>query len=104
MKKYTIDHFIKKFEAIPSKNLIIGKLGPRRVSKCALGHCGVTTRLFCPDNAQPVEAQALIILFTDRVGMDVARINNDMTLSYPQNTPKKRILAALKAMKLNEKV
>jgi len=60
MKKYSVDYFIKKFKAIPSKNWITGILFNKDKTKfCVLGHCGVTNIWI----KQTKESRELINLF-----------------------------------------
>ena len=92
--KYTVDYFIKKFEAIPSFRWTTGKtteyFGFRR---CAIGHCIQFTKY---------SQQSLHNLFYINLGphITVAGVNDHGTEKYCNiETPKERILAALHDIK-----
>ncbi len=95
MQKYDVDYFIRKFTALPSQwwteNVFIND----KNQKCAQGFCGI---LDYEDRGKIPEAEALINLFggqNDDNNYIVAIINNGRHIDYQQETPKKRILAAL---------
>lgn len=101
--QYTVDYFIKKFEAIPEdKWLTRSYEDPFSGKKCALGHCGLT---FSEESKQKFgsaygeEFAALQIIFDGKAGgVDggrVAKINDGIDDNYNQPTAKQRILAAL---------
>lgn len=86
---YTVDYFIKKFEAIPESKWCINQLINTSGQRCALGHCG------------GVNLKIGEIPYNDEIGnlvitlYDVVSINNGENPEYQQPTPKQRILAAL---------
>lgn len=102
--KYDVDYFIEKFEAIPEKFWMEGafKQGKR---KCANGHCGVDLyHLDClegnklADLLEPLKRTYLnkdLNLYTNKIYLVTATINDGDTKEYQQATPKQRILAAL---------
>jgi hypothetical protein len=65
---FSIDYFIKKFEAIPAKLWCQGTIKGLYISEykqhqhCVLGHCGVKDMLSVPDCLTP-EAEALFDIF-----------------------------------------
>lgn len=90
---YTVDFFIKKFEAIPEERWC----GDGAIHKwqsdqhCAFGHCGA-------QGAACEEGNALHNLVLDNlknIFNGVAGINDGQVQRYQQPTPKQRILAAL---------
>ena len=87
--QYTVDYFIKKFEAIPED-----KWTTRTYclydKRCAMGHCGVST--YKNDGK---EADALRRIVVIHFGTTVSLINDGDIPAYQQPTPKQRILAAL---------
>lgn len=91
--KFSLNFFIKKFEAIKSEDWGSGKLQ----EKCVLWHCGMTDTIqyFHPTE----EASALHKLITEKdtfVASDLYEINDLCGWTkYKKNTPKERILAAL---------
>lgn len=114
--EYTVDYFIKKFEAIPYRKWCIGKLVKNikvlwwnRIQCCAQGHCftkGTQILIlnkafpFNVDSNKEAEFISLMHLFNavkDGVCMGdvVGEINNGRNPRYQQPTPKQRILAAL---------
>ena len=97
--------FVKKFKAIPESkwttNVLIEK-----GRCCALGHCGVRAKP-CPDQGYECkkwyptpQSNALNVLLGGNPGefRAVYDINDGNDPDYPQDTPKKRILAALYAI------
>lgn len=101
---YTVDYFIKKFEAIPSK-----EIGTSQDTGCAYGQCRTMDK---GDGAITVEGMALEKLMMTLPELKPskaalyppyectpARINNGEILQYQQRTPKERILAALRDIK-----
>lgn len=94
--QYTIDHFIKKFEAIPEENWTTGKFINASGQKCALGHCMVDDKLLSP------EFHALREIFcSDKfvIGTNIGDINDGNDDLFQQSTPKQRVLAALNDVK-----
>lgn len=115
--EYTVDYFIKKFEAIPDNKFISGKFVIKKyflgfcydTKKCAAGHCIKDTSIkkgeFPIIKNDEKELIALYKVFgvtkiensTDfwtAQGI-IAKINNGIDARYQQPTPKERILAAL---------
>lgn len=94
MNKFDIDHFIKKFEAIPDYLWTVGNFtdGVRTTKCCALGHCGERS------TSHTEEALALIALFAGQA-LSVAEVNDGEHSYFQQPTPKQRILAALHHLK-----
>lgn len=90
---YTVDYFINKFEAIPDNewtmNSYIDKLGRH----CALGHCG------CTNPNYTIEGKALENLFEKHLCTAVTYVNDDREDLFKQQTPKSRVIAALKEIK-----
>lgn len=80
---YTVDYFIAKFEAIPDQLWAVRNLGTEGGPRCALGHCAL-------GNDITKESCGLISLLPNAMN-----INNGDDHSYPQPSPKQRILAAL---------
>jgi hypothetical protein len=87
---YTVDYFIKKFEAIPVQKWTRKWLKNKYGQCCALGHCGITGPWEIEDSP---EALALINLFTNH-GLDVTTIND-----LSDEHPKMAMLSALRSMK-----
>lgn len=121
---YTVDYFIKKFEAIPEILWCIRNLHHEDRS-CAMGHCGVDEDVFmdsCDSFRGNDESKALIALFKllpitisngnepSKTGLsdydyNVSYVNDGDADQYKQPTPKARVLAALydiKAMQEKE--
>jgi hypothetical protein len=111
MNTYTVDYFIKKFEAIPKNRIISGSQGENGYH-CAVGWCknirgeyGNCSPTFKGHRCFSPEAHALYLLFkgagiygitsTADSGWNVADVNNGDNPKYQQPTPKQRILAAL---------
>ncbi len=90
----TVDFFIKKFSAIPASKWCVGTYtdGDRR---CALGHCG---QVSCLPTAMSDALENLLWRWLPGE-MAVCNINDGDSPSFPQKTPKARILAALKWIK-----
>lgn len=119
MEKFTVDYFIKKFEAIPEELWCVGEQYNRNTKqRCALGLCNFehdgTRKLGAFDvNSEsdrlsyilpPVEVIKNISgnsgyesggIADREFGNNVAAINNGESKRYQQPTPKQRILAAL---------
>ena len=88
---HTVDHFIKKFEAIPEYMWTTCALGHEGGPRCALGHT-----LDGMNNTE--ETSSLVGV----IGGVVVRINNGDDKRYQQSTPKQRVLAALHDIKALE--
>ena len=91
MTKYTINYFIEKFEKIPD-NMWATDWYEDGERKCALGWCGATEKDGIPSYTE--ESMALANIFG--VGM-ISKINDGYEPFLNQETPKSRILAALKS-------
>lgn len=87
---YTVDYFIRKFEAIPEERWCVYVTDDGNGRHCAYGHC-------LHNDAVTPESMALIELFP--LNENAAVINNGHSPRYPQPTPKQRILAALHDIK-----
>lgn len=83
--KYTVDYFIKKFEAIPEELWCVNAFHAGNKS-CALGHC-----MDVSNNAAACLSKIL--------NYNVGQINDGEANGYQQPTPKQRILAALHDIK-----
>ncbi len=116
---YDVDYFIEKFEAIPEKYWATGTfrnitIGPGAL--CAQGHCmghhGIDLLSAMEEVGQPrkvirsliPEWKALWDLFDANIpgphnGCCVGAVNNGVHAQYTQDTPRKRILAALADIK-----
>lgn len=83
------DYFIAKYEAIPEDKIIAGKWIDGKGGCCGMGHCG----RFGPYQSTP-ESLALAAILPNWQG-----INDGFSLVYKQETPKQRLLAALRDAK-----
>lgn len=94
--EYTVDYFIKKFEAIPDNRWCVGELMNKAGQCCAYGHCGMREY----DTEAP-EADALMKVERKLPSEPTcfASINNGEHPAYQQETPRLRILAALRDIK-----
>jgi hypothetical protein len=95
--EYTIDYFIKKFEAIPEEDMGAGSI----YNHCALWHCGVRSGNL--DYTATPEAIALgnilKIMYPDNISpLDIVFCINDNVLDNG-DTPKECILNALHKVK-----
>lgn len=110
--EFTIDYFINKFEAIPEERWTTGTFKriintPEKLDYqcCALGHLGLKKH---DDIFLNEKAKALQSFFNkDTSGrpscVPVTNINDDYSERYHKGeTPKQRILNALKSIKQNE--
>lgn len=122
VKKFTIEHFIKKFEAIPSENIISdSQSNIDGTKRCAVGwmeHNTMGNNYTCSKNTESSdECKALEKLFfnagiksessfrtEDRHGWNIADVNNGRHSMFKQETPKERILAALQYVKESQLV
>lgn len=87
-----VSYFVEKFSAIPDEKWAVGAFNIVETDKCcALGLCGVRI------GRSTEEGQALNLLFDNYIGISpvVPEVNDGTALSYQQETPKLRILAAL---------
>lgn len=98
--KYTVNYFIKKFSAIPRRLWTTGKY-TRGEAHCVLGHCGVRSDLLSLSITSESDAFSKLIL-DNIVGRNATGINDWSSVQFPQRTPRGRILAALKYIKLHE--
>lgn len=99
--EYTVDYFIRKFEAIPEERWITHCLvNHENTKRCALGHCcpDYSGRYFNNGRGQTEESEALIKLF-GRNHLSIGGVNDGNSYNYQQDTPKQRILSALKDIK-----
>lgn len=97
-KKYIIDYFIKKFEAIPRSKWTIREF-ENDGKYCALGHCGAEY-ISGRGESLPAEAIALQnIIWHYSSFYGVCDINDGEESTLKQKTPKGRILAALRQIK-----
>lgn len=94
--EYTVDYFIKKFEAIPEDSFYQGEYANPydNTKKCALGHCGRGN--FHP-TAESESLEMLIRAYSYKTDIiaTVSLINDGSIKEFQQPTPKQRILAAL---------
>lgn len=99
--KYTVDHFIEKFKAIPADKWTWQEFTGNNESHCALGHCGVTgqTESLYEEISSFPEAKALYTLVEDH-GMDIMAVNDGEESGYQQLTPKERVMQCLADIKL----
>lgn len=94
MENFTVDYFIKKFEAIPEEKWMVGEFKDNEGRFCALGHCGQRMGMSC--NEIPDESWTLRSLFAWTMNrFSVTNINDGKDYNYQQPTPKQRVLAAL---------
>lgn len=123
-----VQYFIDKFEAIPEDMWCTGNLLNAKGQQCANGLCGVRTMKeivefrgvsFTKFHVTD-EAKALTAIFADTIlhaedgrllnlesanpgyCLAAAVINNGNTAEYRQDTPKQRILAALRDIQTKE--
>lgn len=106
MTNYDIDYFLAKFEAIPDRQWTRSQYADGWGGFCALGHCGerVITSTDGSMNSAILyteEADALKKLFSDSLGIYCGPhyVNDGKIEKYQQETPKQRILAALRDIK-----
>lgn len=107
---YTVDYFIKKFEAIPEDRWTTCELHMDD-KKCVAGHCGITeVNLRCSEGGSSEvfvgRSQAVIMatalanilapltMYTNKYEI-IWNLNDGFYIEYQQPTPKQRILAAL---------
>ncbi len=87
---YNTQFFIDKFEAIPDEKWMTKFYSDGEGRKCALGHCGIASGWL-----QGSEADSLIKLLAS-LGTNPADVNDGHDARYKQETPKQRIIAALR--------
>lgn len=92
----TVEYFINKFEAIPEEKWATGEYS-KKGKCCALGHCGVKTEKRTGFPILTDEGEVL----NELLDYKVPEINDGQDERYKQTTPKERILAALKDVKLD---
>jgi len=106
MNNYTVDYFIKKFEAIP-ENLWCTNSRIENGKRCALGWCYKTgeeafnSMHNWSDDSDEDKALCLYVRTLDG-SWGVGGVNNGLYKEYQQPTPKQRILAALYDIKKME--
>ncbi len=93
--KFTVDYFIKKFSAIPAKKWCVHDYTDERGRHCVLGHCGERWK---GGSLSTSQSQDLKEIFR-AAGLNAIKTNDGDMVSFPQSTPKARILAALKWIK-----
>lgn len=81
---YDAKYFIKKFEAIPEEMWVAGEIVGPNFESCALGHCVM----------EGTDGYLSVLL-----KYNAAEINDGEVERYQQDTPKQRILAALRDVK-----
>lgn len=89
--KYTATFFIDKFKKIPEDKWITSNFEDGHGNFCALGHLGESN-----DNGSTFQSEALERLFGTKLGLEVPQVNDSPYHGYSYETPKKRILAALR--------
>lgn len=82
-KVYKAQFFINKFDAIPDEKWCMGKTVNDEGQHCAIGH------------AKPDEIYSIFMLFRN-LGETPMNINDGKVEAYQQETPRERIVAALK--------
>lgn len=104
---YTIDYFIEKFEAIPEEQWVIYATLNSKGQRCALGHCEVIENNEHGRYILNQEAEALISILMNVLPKNikiyersdiVTNINDNKNSGFGE-TPKERILNALKKAK-----
>lgn len=96
--EYTLEYFIKKFEAIPEEKWTTGEFVDRDGCMCAYGHCGRTQS---NNGTKESDALAELILKLDEVmPRHLANVNDGMfgTESQYGSTPKQRVVNYLKSI------
>jgi hypothetical protein len=90
---YTIEHFLTKFAAIPEEGVVTGANMLAEDKRCALGWCMVKFDRFYVIGPEYV---ALNHFAYGLLNADMAVINDGRDKRFKQETPKQRVLAALK--------
>jgi hypothetical protein len=88
----SVDYFIKKFNRI-NDNLWTTTKYKNKEKLCALGHCGEIK------SRKPTNESLVLDHLFNKHGLRVSLINDGKCSKYDQDTPKKRILAALRDIK-----
>ncbi len=90
--KYTAEYFINKFSKIPDEKWIINSFR-KGDACCALGHCGVTTRI----HETPASYGLRNLFYATQVLPNIVQTNDALIVSAAElgDTPKERILNAL---------
>lgn len=102
--KFPIDHFIKKFEAIPEAKWHVGQYRNQfdETCRCALGHCGM---FYNEEGREEMTDEARALIFwAARKGIGVPDINDGNRVGCVGSTPKQRILNFLRDLKHEEDV
>lgn len=87
MSKYTKSFFIKRFTATHANQWYEGDFTNDNETRCcALGHCGERR-----GEDMPNMSRALVVLLPN-----IVKINDGYDPAYQQNTPRARVLAALR--------
>jgi hypothetical protein len=92
--EYTVEYFIKKFQAIPEDLWMTGQL-QKDGKRCAFGHCDPIQGYMCKEGLALSKA-------LQKPTLSIALINDGGHVSYKQPTAKQRILAALYDIKAKE--
>lgn len=99
---FDVDHFIKKFQAIPDDKMFVGNYVNQldHTQRCALGHCGTIINGCFVDTPESEALRKLFLYNLNRVTvMDI----NDNPAPYLHQfegvLPKERILNALQSLK-----
>lgn len=105
--KYDVEYFINKFETIPEEQWCMYEFENSIGQRCALGHCGITTKnvseLLNPRHPRQ-EGSELHKLIERFFQVSVFDINDGHdTFGISGNTPKDRMLSALNTIKHMEK-
>lgn len=104
--KMDVNYFIKKFEAIPEESWYKGATSNYDGTRhCAHGHCGVSTKQMFTQESEVLSLLMLALPERKQCSQHTgyppqklylaANINDGLVAEYPQDTPKKRVLAAL---------
>jgi len=105
---YNVDYFIAKFQAIPENQWTVRTHSDCNGRKCALGHTLTPHALAIYERewkqhgfstTMPMEEEWLAL---QDVLPGVATINNGDHPGFQQDTPKKRVLAALYSIKASQ--
>lgn len=104
--KYTIDYFIQKFTAIPTKQWCVGMFRGPNNTRCALGHCGAKDASKGLYTALPPEARALVYWVEDHFPTNITtpELNDGRASSHLYGRrPRTRILNYLKELKKKQR-
>ncbi len=100
---YTIDYFIKKFKSIPDSRWCTNTYESSIESPskyCALGHCGARAgRYNEPIHSEESQSLHNLIVTLTQTEDYLTKVNDGNNPLYQQDTPKQRVLAALKWLK-----